>query len=167
MMLSIRAYARRIGISHTAVTKQVKDGIIPLHNGKIDAEEADRCRRTRCDPSRLKSVSPPAPDDHLQDDDGPAAGTLAAERLRGEQLKNRQREIAIAEADGRLVDKEQTKRAVFALARELRESWQNWPARVAPTMAAELGVDQRKLQGVLDKAVREHLTEFADRPLKI
>ena len=35
---------------------------------------------------------------------------------------------------------------VFRLAREERDTWLNWPARVAALMAAELGVDAHAMQ---------------------
>jgi hypothetical protein len=211
-LVSIREYARRIGVSHVAVLKLTKAGTIPLHNGKINPVEADRCRAQRCDPDKLrgrmsappaapvaqtvaeppsevpaetppqkksknrktrhrpvaKQVAPPQADSDDPDDTvTPNPGTLNSHRLRGEELKNRQREISIAEAEGRLVDKEKTKRAVFGLARQIREHWQTWPARVAPIMASELGIDAKKLQAELDRRIREHLAELAEPQLRL
>lgn len=213
-LVSQREYARRIGVSHVAVNKLVKAGTIPLHDGKINPAEADRCRAAHCDPEKLrgrlpdstppqiesenrkpptptrqakrpppsavkkttnKPKPPPPPPEDIppegepvsEPDDGRSKGGLTAERERGEQLKNRQREISIAEAEKRLVDKEQTKRAVFGLARQIREHWQNWPARIAPIMAADLGIDPKQLQGELDRRIREHLAELADPRLKL
>jgi hypothetical protein len=63
---------------------------------------------------------------------------------------------------------------VFRLAREERDAWVNWPARVAALIAAELSascsetaggtvqVDQHMLHTVLERHVREHLAELAE-----
>jgi hypothetical protein len=40
---------------------------------------------------------------------------------------------------GELVDRARATALVFRLAREERDTWSNWPARVAALMAAELG----------------------------
>ena len=50
---------------------------------------------------------------------------------------------------------------MFRLAREERDAWVNWPARVAALMAAEAGVDIALLQRVLETHVRTHLDELA------
>jgi hypothetical protein len=51
---------------------------------------------------------------------------------------------------------------VFRLARDERDAWVNWPARVAAMMAAELEVDQHGLHTALERQVREHLIELAE-----
>jgi hypothetical protein len=51
---------------------------------------------------------------------------------------------------------------VLRLAREERDAWVNWPARVAAMMAAELEVDAHKLHTVLERHVRDHLAEVAE-----
>lgn len=43
-LISLSAYARRIGLSRQTIAKQVREGKIPTHNGLIDPEEADRAR---------------------------------------------------------------------------------------------------------------------------
>jgi hypothetical protein len=50
---------------------------------------------------------------------------------------------------------------VFRLAREERDVWVNWPARVAALMAAELGVEAPTMQEVLERNVRNQLQELA------
>ena len=51
---------------------------------------------------------------------------------------------------------------MFWLARDERDAWVNWPARVVAMMAAELEVDAHKLHTVLERHVREHLNELAE-----
>jgi hypothetical protein len=51
---------------------------------------------------------------------------------------------------------------VFRLARQERDAWAGWPARVAAMMAADLGVGAHAMQTVLETHVRQHLGELAD-----
>jgi hypothetical protein len=51
---------------------------------------------------------------------------------------------------------------VFRLAREERDSWLNWPARVSALIAAELGVEAHAVQKIVEGHVRAHLGELAD-----
>jgi hypothetical protein len=61
-----------------------------------------------------------------------------------------------------LVDRARAVAQVFRLARDERDAWVNWPARVAAMMAAELEVDTHKLHTVLERHVRDHLGELAE-----
>lgn len=57
----------------------------------------------------------------------------------------------------RLVDWEQK---VSELLIQDRDSWTSWPARVAPIIASELGVDPIKVALALEKHVRQHQEEL-------
>jgi hypothetical protein len=63
---------------------------------------------------------------------------------------------------GELIDRAKAVAQVFRLARDERDAWVNWPARVASMLAAELEVDTHKLHTVLERQVREHLNELAE-----
>jgi hypothetical protein len=63
---------------------------------------------------------------------------------------------------GELVDRAKAVAQVFKLARDERDAWVNWPARVAAVMAAELEVDPHKLHTILGRQVREHLAELVE-----
>jgi len=63
---------------------------------------------------------------------------------------------------GELVDRPRAMALVFRLAREERDSWINWPVRVAALMAAELGIDTHQMQRVLEDHVRSHLADLAE-----
>jgi hypothetical protein len=63
---------------------------------------------------------------------------------------------------GELVDRAKAVAQVFKLARDERDAWVNWPARVAAIMAAELEVDQHRLHTALERHVRVHLNELAE-----
>jgi hypothetical protein len=51
---------------------------------------------------------------------------------------------------------------VFRLARQERDAWAGWPARIAAMMAADLGIGAHRMQTVLEAHVRQHLEELAD-----
>ena len=76
-------------------------------------------------------------------------------------LKAQERRIRLAKLKGELVDRDRATALVFRLAREERDAWVNWPARVAALMAAELGTETAAMQKVLEAHVRAHLEELA------
>ncbi len=173
--LSIRAYARQRGVSHVAVLRGVKQGRITLEpDGTVDAAKADASWERSSDPGRRKPVA-----EKLRPVAEPALGSVR-ETLREQGLPSGTRvtfveartahEIAKAhlarlklqERKGELVDRASAAALVFRLAREERDSWINWPARVAALMAAELGVEAHPMQKSLETHVRAHLVELAE-----
>jgi hypothetical protein len=66
-------------------------------------------------------------------------------------------EIEAARLEGASLPRDGVLRLVHRLAREERDAILAWPARAAPTLAAELGADPARLQAVLDQSLREHL----------
>ena len=73
----------------------------------------------------------------------PAAGgmTFLQARTANEVLKAQERRLRLQQLKGELVDRARAVSLVFRLAREERDAWGGWPARVAALMAAELGAD--------------------------
>jgi hypothetical protein len=63
---------------------------------------------------------------------------------------------------GELVDRARATALVFRLARQERDAWAGWPARVAAMMAADLGIGAHVMQTVLETHVRQHLAELAE-----
>ena len=80
----------------------------------------------------------------------------------------------IQKKKGALVDRARSEALVFRLARQERDVWVTWPARVAALMAAEVTAEVEKqkagpviieaaiLQRVLEAHVRQHLDALAD-----
>lgn len=179
MGLSIRAYAKARGISHVAVLKAAKAGRIQLEaDGTIDPAKADAAWQRSTDPGRTKAKTKP-PAGKLRPV-GEAALNSVRETLREQGLPSGSRvtfleartvrEIAMAhlarqklqERKGELVDRARATALVFRLAREERDSWLNWPARIAALIAAELGVDTHAVQKLVETHVRDHLAELAE-----
>ena len=81
---------------------------------------------------------------------------------RGAVSKARLRRMELQQKEGELVDRARATAMVFRLARQERDVWLGWPARVAALMAAELGLNAHALQTVLESHVREHLASLAE-----
>jgi hypothetical protein len=185
MGISIRAYAKGRGVSHVAVLKAVKAGRIPLEaDGAIDPAKADAAWERSTDPGkakgkarlpkdkartpeRLKPVAETAIGsvcDTLKEQGLPAGGavTFIQARTAHEIAKAHLARLRLQRMKGELVDRARATALVFRLAREERDAWANWPARVAALMAAELGVDPHAMQKVLESHVRGKLAELAE-----
>jgi hypothetical protein len=88
--------------------------------------------------------------------------TFIQARTANEVLKAQERRLRLQQMKGELVDRAKAVGQVFRLARDERDAWVNWPARVAAMIAAELEVDPHKLHTVLERHVRDHLVELAE-----
>ncbi len=87
--------------------------------------------------------------------------TFLQAKIAHEVLKTQERRIRLARLKGELIDKARAEVLVFRLAREERDAWLTWPARVAALMAAELGTETAAVQKVLEAHVRAHLEDLA------
>lgn len=173
MGLSIRAYAKHRGVSHVAVKKAIDTGrISTLADGTIDPQLADAewakntvpragIRRSRVDPSS-STARRETPDAAIPPQLPNGGTTLLQARTANELLKAQANKLRLAQLKGELVDRAQAIAHVFGLARTEREAWLNWPNRIVPALAAELGVDEHALFGALDRAVRAHLEELGE-----
>jgi len=72
------------------------------------------------------------------------------------------KELEFRKRRGELIDRQEVERAASDRGRIEREAWQNWPNRIVPIMAAEIGVDARVLQVAMDKYIRQHLEERSE-----
>ena len=176
MGLSIRAYARQRGVSHVAVLRAVKQGRVVLEpDGTVDAAKADASWERSSDPASCASRMPeklrPVAEaavgsvrETLKEQGLPASGnvTFVQARTAHEIAKAHLARLRLQERKGELVDRASAAALVFRLAREERDAWINWPARVAALMAAELGVEAHPMQKVLETHVRAQLAELAE-----
>ena len=197
---SNRELARRLGVSETAVRRADRAGRIKRERdgswdfGKVQAAWSDNTDqaqqrtgpRQRSDRPRRATLKPVpeaalgAVRDTLREHGEPTAAgpgqamTFMQARTANEVLKAQERRLRLQRMKGELVDRAKAVAQVFRLAREERDAWVNWPARVAAMMAAELsascsdaagqtiGVDQHQLHTVLERHVRDHLAELAE-----
>jgi hypothetical protein len=173
---SNRELARQLGVSETAVRRAEKAGRIrrePDGAWDLARVKALWARNTdRAQQRRQHGAMKPVPEaavgavrDTLREHGEPiAAGamTFMQARTANEVLKAQERRVRLQRMKGELVDRAKAVAQVFRLARDERDAWVNWPARVAAMMAAELEVDQHRLHTVLERQVREHLNELAE-----
>lgn len=188
--MSERQYAAHVGLSRGAIQKAKASGRLVLHeDGSIDAAASDRLRAETTDPSKTRKAPAPklkpvpeaavsAVGDTLREQGmaAPVTGggtTFLQAKTAHEVLKAQERRIRLAKLKGELVDRDRATALVFRLAREERDAWVNWPARVAALMAAELTVscseavghevtiETAAMQKVLEAHVRAHLEELA------
>jgi hypothetical protein len=175
MGLSIRAYAKRRGVSHVTVLKASKAGRIPLEpDGTIDPAKADAAWAHSSDPGRAKSkpaamhavadVAVGSVRETLKEQGLPAGGsvTFVQARTAHEIAKAHLARLRLQRMKGELIDRARTTAMVFRLARQERDTWINWPARVAALMASELGIEAHAMQKALETHVRAHLSELAE-----
>jgi hypothetical protein len=181
---SNRGLARQLGVSETAVRRAEKAGRIRREaDGSWDparvkagwASNTDQAQQ-RPAPSGGRTgehrALKPVPEaalgavrDTLREHGEPVSAgsmTFMQARTANEVLKAQERRVRLQRMKGELVDRAKAVAQVFRLARDERDAWVNWPARVAAMIAAELEVDLHKLHTVLERHVREHLAELAE-----
>ncbi|WP_282602433.1 hypothetical protein [Paracoccus sp. PARArs4] len=188
--MSERAYAAHAGISRGAIQKARKSGRLVLFaDGSIDAAASDARRAATTDPDQQNrskggtARQATAPGRPTRLDTNLAAPSISGPGDSSSYLKARtaltvyqaqERQIAIQKKKGVLVDRARAETLVFRLARQERDAWVTWPARVAAIMAAELSAEMVKttgeamsigtgvLQRVLETHVRDQLAALAD-----
>ena len=182
---SNRELARRLGVSETAVRRAEKAGRIHREaDGSWDparvraawAGNTDPAQQRRKPgagerigrPARMKPVPEAAlgavRDTLREHGQSVSAGGMSFMQARtaNEVLKAQERRLRLQQMKGELVDRAKAVAQVFRLARNERDAWVNWPARVSAMIAAELEVDTHKLHTVLERQVRDHLNELAE-----
>ncbi len=183
--LSERRYAAHVGLSRGAIQKAKAAGRLVLHpDGSIDAEASDVRRAETTDPSKTRRTPQPklkpvpeaavaAVGDTLREQGlaAPSVGsgtTFLQAKTANEVLKAQERRLKLQKLKGELVDRARAEMLVFRLAREERDAWVTWPARVAALMAAELAGQLEKdvaaavMQKVLETHVRAQLVSLAE-----
>lgn len=188
--MSERAYATHAGLSRGAIQKARKSGRLVLFtDGSIDAAASDARRAATTDPDQQNRAKGgiarqmPTPERASRSADKLAAPSISGPGDSSSYLKARtaltvyqaqERQIAIQKKKGVLVDRARAETLVFRLARQERDAWVTWPARVAAIMAAELSAEMETttgeamsigtgvLQRVLEAHVRDQLTALAD-----
>jgi hypothetical protein len=184
---SNRELARQLGVSETAVRRAEKAGRIkrepdgwwdPVSVKAAWADNTDQAQQRPArsgTPAAKRRTLKPVPEaalgavrDTLREQGEPVvagpgqAMTFMQARTANEVLKAQERRLRLQQMKGELVDRAKAVAQVFRLAREERDAWVNWPARVAAMIGAELEVDPHQLHTVLERQVREHLNELAE-----
>lgn len=149
-LLTMNAYAKRRGVSHTAVAKAVKAGRISrTAEGLIDPEAADRQWAENTDPSKpLNSVTgtprlrrtmdSPSMSSSNPETTSTAQGGLppySQSRAIREAYEARLRKLEYEVRIGKLISADEVKVIAFNIARLTRDKLMGIPDRLAPILA--------------------------------
>ncbi|MGG5964798.1 hypothetical protein ACQSED_24815 [Salmonella enterica] len=174
-------FARRHGVSRKTVTQWKERGWLVMNGREIDVDASDamleKYRKTviREDVLPDEESLPPTDDDEYQDDGGgeDMSPDKVAERIMlatgatmslDEARRVKENYLALLtkleyqQKEGELVDLTEAKEVLFTCARQSRDAWMNWPARVAPLMAADLDIPADRMTEVLTEHVHKHIS---------
>ena len=167
--MSEREYSAHSGLSRGAIQKAKQtDRMVLFADGSINATASDARRADMTDPDQQhRSVG--------GGNSSPADSTSYLKaRTALTVYQAQERQLAIQKKKGTLVDRARAEALVFRLARQERDVWVTWPARVAALMAAQIAAEVETVTGspvtiqtaiiqrVLETHVREQLDTLAD-----
>ena len=175
--MSEREYSGHSGLSRGAIQKARKSGRLVVYgDGSINAAASDVRRGEMTDPDQQRRST--GGDTGFS---GPAdSSSYLKARTALTVYQAQERQLAIQKKKGLLIDRARAEALVFRLARQERDVWVTWPARVAALMAAQIAAEVEKktdkpvqperpviieaaiLQRVLETHVREQLAALAD-----
>jgi len=145
------AFAERLGVSAGRVSQMVKQGLPVLDNGRVPLAAAESWYRANI---RQRAG-----------DAQHSANILGQLRQDREEAQRDLLQLDLARRKGELIDRRQVELALHDRARGERDAHTAWVSRVAPIIAAELGVDLARLYATLDRELRAHLQELSETPL--
>ena len=141
-LVSQYAYARHRGISKQAVSKAVREGRIPLVNGKIPLEEADQLAIWTRPPTaprtgrrRSKRPNDPEPNGSPESDGDGEGLSLHRARVVRESWRARRERLEYERRSGALVAAAEVRIKAFEAARRARDLLLLLPDRLAPVLA--------------------------------
>ena len=186
--ISIREYARRRGISDTAVRKAIKAGKIekgltdiggvpailesianqewaqyaPVTREPKPASKTPLPNNPTPAPRPAQPVAPPQPQAPASGEaPKPQAGTIAAARLVKEQLHAKKLELEIKVMMGKLVDKEKVYSMLFNAGQEIRSTFQSIPDRFIDEIIS--APSRNEAHALLYNAITDALERTAKR----
>ncbi|MCP1376033.1 hypothetical protein [Dyella lutea] len=72
------------------------------------------------------------------------------------------RQLEYSQKSRFLIELAKAERALFEGARAARDAWLNWPARVGPLIAADLGLEADKVTEVITEHVHKHIAQLGE-----
>lgn len=173
-LLSMRAYARRRGCSHTAVAKAKADGrlvdsIVPNPTGKgfkIDPELADREWTDNTLPQHERGASSKRRSNSgssEEEEEGLSSSSIRERNARKTDMQVRLLEIKYLEQAGALVDAKKVQSLILQGFKSVRDALATMPDRLAPELA---GVDDELLvRARIDEEIRAALNVLSEGKL--
>jgi hypothetical protein len=166
--LSKAAFARSCGFARSRLTKLTGEGLPVRPDGKIDPVAARRWMEKNLDHARRDRWGGPASSVKPKmggaraDTDG---ATLSDARRDREISKAAREALQLRRDRGELIEKAAVRRFLEARGRLERDAALAWTSRVSAVLAAEIGIDPRRLHTRLEAEMRQHLRDLADTPL--
>jgi hypothetical protein len=171
--MSEREYSTHSGLSRGAIQNAKRGGRLVFYaDGSINAAASDVRRAEMTDPDQQRRSL--GGDAALPTNGGGGTDSYLKARTALTVYQAQERQLAIQKKKGALVDRARAEALVFRLARQERDVWVTWPARVAALMAAQVAAEVEKASGkpvvievttmqrVLDAHVRAQLDALAD-----
>lgn len=185
-------FAKLHGVSRKTVTMWKSRGWLIMSGDDIDVSasnaQLEKYRKTINRTGKDNTVAPikknpvPLPSkDKDKDKDADEGGDPSLESIARELLLENGAELSLDEArrvkenylalltklefqqkDGQLIEMTVAEEVLFNAFRQQRDAWLNWPSRVAPLMAADLGVPADRMTEVLIEHVHKHISVLGE-----
>ena len=183
-------FAKLHGVSRKTVTMWKSRGWLIMSGDDIDVgasnAQLEKYRKTINRAGKDNTVVPikknlmPLPSKD-KDKDADEEGNPSLESIARELLLENGAELSLDEArrvkenylalltklefqqkDGQLIEMAVAEEVLFNAFRQQRDAWLNWPSRVAPLMAADLGVPADRMTEVLIEHVHKHISVLGE-----
>mgnify|MGYP001069293077 FL=1 len=180
-------FARLHGVSRKTVTMWKSRGWLIMSGDDIDVAasnaQLEKYRKSVNRPEKQKTSAPEKkragqvlPARETPEESDPSLEGLARDFLleNGAELSldeaRRVKENYLAlltklefqQKDGQLIEMAAAEEVLFNAFRQQRDAWLNWPSRVAPLMAADLGVPADRMTEVLIEHVHKHISVLGE-----
>lgn len=169
-LLTQKEYARRKGWSKQYVNQLVKQGRIPMVNGRIDPMTADAALAGFRDPSRDESFRSDKMNQTTNDTVSGASadpipglqGTFTKARTVREHFRAMREKIEYEAAAGQLVSRTEVETAAFEVGLRFRHSMTMAAKEIARAIALDVHCDEARAGSVAMEAMRAALLRLAD-----
>ncbi len=180
-------FARLHGVSRKTVTMWKSRGWLIMSGDDIDVAasnaQLEKYRKSVNRPEKHKTSAPEKKkaDRVLPAREMPEESDSSLEGLARDFLLENGAELSLDEArrvkenylalltklefqqkDGQLIEMAAAEEVLFNAFRQQRDAWLNWPSRVAPLMAADLGVPADRMTEVLIEHVHKHISVLGE-----
>lgn len=141
----------------------------PIRSSKTVADSADTAK-VSAKTVRTESVRAPVVDENDSPTEAAAKIVMAmgatndlAEAIRiKENFNALLKQLEYEQKSGSLVDLSVARTVLFDCARAARDSWMNWPMRVGPKIAADLGLEADRVTEVLIEHVHRQIADLGE-----
>lgn len=181
-------FAKLHGVSRKTVTMWKSRGWLIMSGDDIDVgasnAQLEKYRKTINRAGKDNTVVPikknlmplPSKDKDADEEGNPSLESIArelllengAELLLDEARRVKENYLALLtklefqQKDGQLIEMTVAEEVLFNAFRQQRDAWLNWPSRVAPLMAADLGVPADRMTEVLIEHVHKHISVLGE-----